>query len=83
MSAIKSDRGDKCAAPQRIILKERPPLPRMKDPSGAKPIFAALCLCSQLCTVGSTHPPLHFLVLVENKEVSPNRRLGFPWIALG
>jgi hypothetical protein len=27
--------------------------------------------------------PLHFLVFVANKDVSPNRRLGLPWATLG
>jgi hypothetical protein len=70
----------KFAAPQHVILKERPPLPRMKDLNRAQPTFAALCLCSH--PKYSTPTPI-FWLFAANKGTSTNPRLGLAWVTLG
>ena len=62
-------RGAIIAAPQPVILKERPLSPRMKDPNRRNP------LCSPL-PVYFSQPPPGGITFVENKRPTPIRPSG-------
>src|SRR5207302_10062230 len=53
----------KFAAPQRVILKKRPPLPRMKDPKRRSPLCSPLPVYPQ----PATHPPIGVLLKTKGK----------------
>ncbi len=87
ITAMKCAARRKFAAPQRVILKERPPLPRMKDPDGEAHYCSPLPVLS--ARVNRPPPPI-FLFSLQTKtlpQIDPwaslGRRLGGPWATLG
>jgi hypothetical protein len=71
------------AAPQRVILKERPPLPRMKDPDRRRPLHGPLPVYPQPDT--PPHPAF-FQLLLQTKHFRHSTQgwpLRGPWVALG
>jgi hypothetical protein len=80
ITAMKCAARRKFAAPQRVILKERPPLPRMKDPDGKAHYCSPLPVLSARV---NRPPPRPFFNFRCKQSTFVNRPLGLPWATLG